>query len=173
MVKKIISERFTVTLKNRKKLERELSVDISNRGKEIYINSVKDSAEDEYLAEKVIEAINFGFAVEDALLAKKEDFIFEILNIKDYAKSKNLERVRGRLIGKQGKAKNTISNLSNCVIEIKDNAVGIIGPAEQVQNAQEAIILVIKGSKHSNVYSHLEKNQPKPILDLGLKEDEE
>ena len=38
-----------------------------------------------------------------------------------------------------------------------------------MKNAQDAIIAIIQGSKHSNVYSYLEKNQVKSEIDLGLK----
>jgi rRNA processing protein Krr1/Pno1 len=48
--------------------------------------------------------------------------------------------------------------------------VGIIGDPEYMENAQEAIISIIHGSKHANVYSNLEKHQVKPVVDLGLKE---
>ena len=47
--------------------------------------------------------------------------------------------------------------------------MGIIGAPELIENAQESVISIIKGSKQSNVYSHLEKNQPKSVIDLSLK----
>ena len=50
-----------------------------------------------------------------------------------------------------------------------DNLVGIIGDAELIKNTQDAIISLIKGSKQSNVYTRLEKQKVKPVLDLGLK----
>ena len=39
--------------------------------------------------------------------------LFEIINIKDYSKNKNLERIRGRLIGTQGKALKTLTDLTS------------------------------------------------------------
>jgi len=35
---------------------------------------------------------------------------------------------------------------------------------------EEACKLLIKGSKHANVYAYLEGHRPEPIIDLGLKE---
>ncbi len=166
-MKKILSEKLPRILKAKKILEKELNMKISNRGKEVYIEG---EPEDEYIAEKVIDAINFGFSIPVAIEIKKENLTFEILNIKDYAKGHNLERVRGRIIGKAGKALQTLSNLTNCYLEIKDNKVGIVGDPEHMEHAQEAIILLAKGAKHGNVYAHLERTQPKQILDLGLKE---
>ena len=77
--------------------------------------------------------------------------------------------MRARLIGKGGKTLKTLCQLTKCSFEIKDNNIGIIGAPECIENAQESIISIVKGSKQSNVYSHLEKNQQKPVVDLGLK----
>jgi ribosomal RNA assembly protein len=96
--------------------------------------------------------------------------LFEILNIKECTPQKNFERVRGRVIGKEGKALKTISNLSDCHIELSGNKVGIIGNCENIRTVEEACKLLIKGSKHANVYAYLEKHKIEPIIDLGLKE---
>ena len=117
--------------------------------------------------------MNFGFPFSVAMLIKKEDFLFEIINIKEYTKRHDLERVRARIIGKSGKTLKTLQQLTKCFFELKNNEIGIVGDAESIKNAQEAVISLIKGTKQSNVYSFLEKHQVKPILDLGLKEREE
>ena len=166
-MKKLIIEKTTRVTKNRKKLEKELDVSISYRGREIYIDGEPES---EYAAEKIIEALSLGFPLDEALQLKEEEFMFEMINIKDYTNKKDTERIKGRIIGKDGRAKNTLSQLTKCDFEIKDNIVGIIGPAECMENAQNAIISLIKGSKHANIYGNLERNQPKPVIDLGIKE---
>jgi len=163
----IYSEKFPRILKSKKKLTQELKVKITNRGKEV---SIEGSSENEFIAEKVIDAINFGFPLSYALLIKKEDFMFERISIKEHTKRQNLERIRARIIGRNGKTLKTLCSLTQCFFEIKDNEIGIIGSPERIENAQDAIISLIRGSKQANVYSFLEKHQPKPILDLGLKE---
>ncbi len=167
-MKKILSEKIIRIIKNKLNLEKELNVKIDITGKEI---SITGEPEDEYLAEKVIEAIDFGFPISDALSIKKEESLFEILNIKDCTNQKDFERVRGRVIGKDGKALKTLSNLSNCYIELSGNKLGIIGESECIRNVEEACKLLIKGSKHANVYAYLEKHRIEPIEDLGLKEE--
>ncbi len=166
-MKKIISEKLARILKNRKMLERELNVKITNKGTEVVIEGLPIN---EYLAEKVIDAINFGFPLSVAFMIKEEDVSFEILNIKDYTKRKDFATVRARIIGKNGKTLKTLNNLTNCNFELKDNQVGIIGNSEEIKNAQIAVTSIIKGAKQSNAYSYLEKHQTKPIFDLGLKE---
>jgi len=81
-----------------------------------------------------------------------------------------MESVRGRIIGKNGKAIKTLSDLTKCYLELKDNELGIIGNEEHIELAIESTIQLIGGSKHANVYKGLEKNQPEMIYDLGLKE---
>lgn len=166
---KLISEKIPRILKTKKQLEKKLNLKISNRGKEIYLEG---NPEDEYIGEKVIEAIEFGFPINATLLIKEEDFLFEKVNIKEHTPKKDLERIRGRIIGKSGKALKTLSSLTDCFFELKDNEIGIIGSSENIANAKNAIISIIQGSKHANVYAHLEKNKPLPITDLGLKEKE-
>ena len=162
----IFSEKLPRILKNKKRLEEKLKVKITNKGKDVF---VEGTSEDEYFAEKIIMALNFGFPFSIAMSIKEEESVFEILQIKDYTKRKDLTRIRARIIGKKGKALKTLAGLTKCNFEIKENLVGIVGPAEHIKNAQEAVVSIIKGSKHSNVYNFLEKRQPKPELDLGLK----
>jgi ribosomal RNA assembly protein len=166
-MKLILSDKLPRILKNKKRLEEALSIKITNRGKEV---SIEGEPEDEYIAEKVIDALNFGFPFSTAMLIKEEENLFEILNIKEHTKKKDFERIRARIIGKNGKALSTISQLTKCHFELKDNEVGIIGPAECIKNGQEAIMAIVRGSKHANVYSYLEKHQVKPIQDFDLKE---
>lgn len=165
-MKKILSEKFQKIIRNKEKLEENLNVKITNRGKEIFIEG---KSEDEYYAEKIIEALDFGFSFSTVILMKKEDFIFEILNIKDYTKRKDLERIKARIIGKGGKTLKVLHDLTECYFELNDNKVGIIGVSEYVKNAEEAVVSIIHGAKQSNVYNFLEKNREKPVVDLGLK----
>ncbi len=166
-MKTIPCEESSKVRKNKKKIEKVLDVEIKFEENKILISG---KPEDEYIAEKVIEAINFGFPLSVAFLIKKEDFMFEIIKIKDHTKRKNMQIIRARIIGTKGKTLRTLSELTKCHFEIKDNKIGIIGSPLCIQNAQNAIIQIIQGAKQSNVYSFLEKHQPKPIFDLGLKD---
>lgn len=165
-MKTIYSPKLPRIIKNKKHLEEKLKVKITYKGADV---SIQGKPEDEYIAEKVIDALNFGFPFSTTMQVKENDFLFEIINIKDHTKRHDLERIRARIIGKQGKTLKTLSNLSECNFEIKDNQVGIIGPAENIELAQNAVISIIQGSKQSNVYKFLEQHKPEPIMDLGLK----
>lgn len=165
-MKTLIIEKLPRILKNKKRLERQLKIKITNRGKEV---TIEGTPENEFIAEKILDAIDFGFPLSHALSILNEEFVFEIINIKNYTKRKDLTRIKARIIGTQGKTLQTLCNLTKCYFELKDNEIGIISSAELIKNTTDAIISIIKGSKQSNVYSKLEKNQPVPIIDLGLK----
>lgn len=164
---KLICDKAIRIAKSKGRLEKTLNVKIKLAGKEVEIDG---NPEDEYTAERFIQALNFGFPFSTAMLLKEEDFIFETISIKNYSKRKDLSVVRARIIGKGGSTLRTISELTKCYFEIKDNEVGIIGDSEHIKNANYAIISLIQGSKQSNVYSLLERRHPEEIIDLGLKE---
>lgn len=166
-MKTIFSEKIIRIIKNRKRLEKILDIKIMNKGKEIFL---KGDPENEYIAEKVIDALTFGFPFSIAISIKEQDFLFEIINIKDHTKKKNLERIRARIIGTKGKTLQTLHQLTKCYFELKDNQMGIIGSPENIESSQQAIISIIQGAKQSNVYNFLERYRVKEIIDLGLKE---
>lgn len=166
-MKRLISDKIVRVIKNRKRLEKALNVKIVNRGKEVF---VEGDGVNEYVAEKVLDALDFGFPFSVALLIQEEDFTFEVINIKDHTKRKDLKSIRARIIGAGGKTLKTLSDLTRCFLELKDNVVGIVGDPEDIKNAEYAIVSIIQGAKQSNVYSHLEKHQGEPVGDLGLKE---
>jgi ribosomal RNA assembly protein len=163
---KILCSQIARIIKSKKKLEETLNLKLTNRGREL---SIVGTPENEYVGQKVIDAINFGFLVSTALLIKTEDNVFEILDIKDHTRRKDMKTIRGRLIGTGGRTLKTITDVSNSHVEIKDNNIAIIAPGENIEAIQNGIISIIHGSKQTNIYAFLEKNRPKPIGDLGLK----
>jgi ribosomal RNA assembly protein len=166
-MKTIISEKFLRVIKNKKRLEKILKVEISNRGKEITIDG---DPTDEHVALQVLDALSFGFPFATAISIKEEDKVLEIINIKEHTNRKDFSSVRARIIGRGGKVLKTLSNLTDCDLELRDNQVGIIGDATLMKHAKEALISLIRGAKHGNVYTFLEKTPLTSDEDLGLKE---
>ena len=127
----------------------------------------------EFIVAKVIKAVDFGFDVEDALLLKNPDFSLEFIDIKSHTRRKNLKEVRGRVIGTSGKAKKTIQGLTGSVMVVHDNQVGLIVDSEHLEYVCQAVVSLIQGAKHGNVFAYLEKQNSKirrvDNEDLGLK----
>jgi len=135
-------------------LEKKLNVKIKITGK---MAEIEGKPLDEYEASHIIEAVGFGFSAREALKLKEENMLFTKINIKDFTRRKNLEDVRSRIIGTEGKTKKTLEQISGCDMVLSNNIVGIIGPAEAIENATTAIKNIVRGSKQSNVYRYLEK----------------
>ena len=150
----IYFDRIVELKKEKNFLERELNVKIDIKGKYVRLDG---EPLDEYEAYLVLDAINLSFPVKTAILLKDEEMIFKKINIKDFSRKKRLDIVKGRLIGTKGKTKRVLEEISGCKIKIKDNFVGIIGPAESVEYTLTGITNIIKGTKQTNVYKYLEK----------------
>ena len=160
-MQEIYVENMNHVLPNKKKLEKELEVKITNKGKNVFVDG---DAEKEYTALEVMQAINLNFSVSKALLLKNDNIIIQTLNIKDTTKRHDLERVRARIIGTKGKTLKTLHNLTNCEISLKDNKIGIIGNAEEIEEAIQALTSLIQGSKQGNVYSRVEREKKRKRL---------
>jgi len=118
---------------------------------------VSGSELNEYLVEKIVRAVDFGFHVDDALLLTDEDFVLEFVEVKEHTHRKNLKDVRARLIGTNGKARKTIEDLTGAVIVINGNDVGVIVDSKHLDIVVQAIESLIQGAKHGNVFAYLEK----------------
>jgi len=157
--------------KEKNALEQSLAIKILIDGKKV---SIQGEPVKEFTAERVLIAINFGFSAKISLTLKDSDMDFKIINIKNFTRRKNLHEIRARLIGTEGKTKRTIENIADCelVINEKDNSVGIIAMADEIDEITTAIQNLIRGSTQSNVYAFLERmnaERKKFPEDLGLK----
>jgi KH domain-containing protein len=141
-------------LQNKDALEKKLKVKISVSGTNIQISG---NEVDEFFAERVLKALDFSFLIDEALLLANEDYIFEIINIKSYTHRKDLKVIKARIIGTEGKTLKVLMGLSNSYIAVKDNNVAVIAHCNDFENAVQAVVSIIQGSKQGNVYSYLEK----------------
>ncbi len=113
-----------------------------------------------YNARQVITAIGRGFNPNQSLTLLDEENIFEVININDYARNQNdIKRMKSRIIGKDGKAKETLEYLTKVSLSIYGKTVGIIGNTSNVDLARHAINNLLTGSRHGKVYSYLERQR--------------
>jgi ribosomal RNA assembly protein len=112
---------------------------------------------DEFTFEKIIQALDFGFELDDAMMLLKDDRDLGYVNIKEHTHRKNLVEIRARVIGTDGKAKQTIQTLTDSAIVIHNNVVGIIADTAHMPYTIQGIISLIQGAKHGNVFSYIER----------------
>ncbi len=114
-----------------------------------------------YTAREIIKAIGRGFNPDVAKLLLKPDYIFEVVDLSEYAgKSKDaMLRLKGRVIGKEGKSRKLIEELTECNISVFGKTISIIGLPEATANARQAVESLLRGSTHANVYKWLERRR--------------
>mgnify|MGYP001618143340 FL=1 len=155
MVKTLIIKSARKILQNKLELENNLKIKLFIKGRNLTLSGNNEI--DEYFASRVLQAFDYRFLIEDALLLKSEEYDFKIINIKSHTNRKNLGVIRGRIIGTKGKTLKVLGDLTGCEFAVKDNEVVIIGLSERIHEAEKAIISLIKGRKQGNVYANLER----------------
>lgn len=111
-------------------------------------------------AKNMVTAIARGFNPVAADQLLKPDYTLEVFDIMDYAKTANdLIRLKGRIIGEDGKSRRVIEELTNCKISVYGKTVCVIGEVEQIEYARRAVDMILTGSPHRNVYKWLEKQR--------------
>ncbi len=111
--------------------------------------------------EEVVKAIGRGFSTEKALEILDDDVYFELIDIKSYVgrSPKAVKRMKGRLIGRQGRTRQLIEELSECHVSVYGHTVGLVGPPTELRVARRAIQMILDGAEHSSVYGYLESKR--------------
>ena len=113
-----------------------------------------------FQAREIVRAIARGFNPEFAFDLLKTDYTLEVIPLMEFARNKNdLERIRGRLIGREGKSRQMIEEYTETHVVIYGKTVSILGMSEHVGVARRAIQLLLSGSQHATVYKWLEKKR--------------
>jgi len=147
-------------------IERKLGVklDVDSENGTVQITLPVDSEDPTVLfrAKEVVTAIGRGFAPEHAFrLLDDEEITFEVIDLRDIVgrSASDLKRLKGRVIGKEGKTRKIIEELSEANISIYGHTISIIGYPDQSSIAREAVNMLIGGSLHGSVYRFLHKKR--------------
>jgi len=156
----------------RKSFEEELGVVLSVDSKSGSVVVKCDSIEkgDPMKAVRVVEAIGRGFSPQRAHRLLGEDVAFEVIDLRDFAgKSVNaLGRIRGRIIGVNGKSRRVIEELTGCYLSVYGRSVALIGEPTEMRLAMEAVKMLASGSPHRTVYNMLQKARTKRKMERML-----
>jgi len=132
-----------------------------------------------FRAKDVITAIGRGFSPEHAFrLLRNDDDIFDFIDFRVvFGRSESdIKRVKGRIIGANGKTRKLIEELTDASVVVYGHTVGFIGTFEQVDAARNAVQMLIDGSQHHTVYKYLQRKRSefkKQRLELWEKPEEE
>jgi ribosomal RNA assembly protein len=144
----------------KKVLERDLGVKLLIDSKEGDVTLIGEEALSLYTGKEIVRAIARGFNPQTALLLLKQDYAFELIDLSEYSKHQNHhQRLKGRIIGTQGKTRHIIEEATESFISIYGKTVGIISPIENILIAKQAVHNLLTGSPHSSVYRWLDKKR--------------
>jgi len=166
---KIPKERIGVLIgpngKVKRGIEENLNVmlEIDSETGDVTINMNEDSKDPSLLfkARDMVLAIGRGFSPQRAFRLLQDDAMLTIIDLRDiFGKSKSdIRRVKGRIIGKEGKTRRIIEEYTNSYVSVYGHTVSIIGGVEESEIAREAINMLIKGNQHATVYRFLQRKR--------------
>lgn len=108
-------------------------------------------------AKDVVTAIARGFSPEKAFLLFDDEMALDIIDLREiYGHSESdIRRIKGRVIGQQGKTRRIIEEMSKARLSIFGHTIGLIGDYESTAIAREAVEMILKGREHTTVYRFL------------------
>ncbi|MBI4451487.1 RNA-processing protein [Candidatus Woesearchaeota archaeon] len=159
---RIPKERVAVLIGKDGKVKSQVEVETKSKmaidSEEGLVTLQGDDALGLYTAREIVTAIGRGFNPEIALQLVKQDYGLDIVSVSDFAKTQNdIIRLRGRVIGEEGKARRVIEELTGTSVCIYGKTIGILGELESIPVARRAIDSLLAGSPHAVVYRWLEK----------------
>ena len=147
--------------KNRRKIEEtfgvEISVESDSGNVEIKVREDQPDVSVLFTVKNITQAIGRGFSPRNAMHLQDEEKDIMIIDLEEYVgTSRNAQnRVRGRIIGKDGKSRELLEELTECLVSVYGGTVGLIGPFDMLPVAKEAVEMLINGSFHKTVWNHL------------------
>lgn len=110
-----------------------------------------------YTTKHILEAINYGFNPIKALKLIDPEIMMEIVDLEKILgnSSIKLHRMKGRLIGDQGKIRQSIEKFSGVDISIYDKYIAFLGGYSSMKIAKKAITMILQGSPHKTVLNYL------------------
>ena len=74
-----------------------------------------------------------------------------------------MDRIKGRIIGRNSKSRKTIEELSGAYVSVSGHTVALIGSFEEIRLANDAVLMILKGSAHKTVYTMLQEAREEEI----------
>jgi len=144
------------------KLSVELKVDSQTGDVTVSLSGQASDPSVLFKAKDVVTALGRGFSPEHASrLIRDEDAILDVIDLRTvFGRSEtDIKRVKGRIIGMNGKTRRIIEELTDTNLAVYGHTVSIIGSIEHAEVAREAVQMLVKGSMHATVYRFLHRKR--------------
>ena len=107
---------------------------------------------------EVVKAIGRGFSPERALFLYNDGFQLIVISLREFARkgSNRINEIKGRIIGRQGKTRKIVEDITDCFVCVYGDTVSLIGDYISMKYAIQALQMIIEGKKQRTVYTYLE-----------------
>ena len=110
---------------------------------------------------EVVKAIARGFSPQRAMrLLDDDDTVLDVINLGNVTSTpRELTRLKGRIIGKDGLMRETIEESTGVFVSVYGKTVALIGGLEGLQVARDAMNMLVDGAPHPVVFSFLARKR--------------
>ncbi len=115
-----------------------------------------------FRAKEVVIAVGRGFSPEHAFrLLEDDEAVLGVIDLRETVgrSQSEMKRLKGRIIGKEGKTRRIIEELTETNVSVYGHTISVIGTMDQAGVAKEAIRMLIRGSLHGTVYRFLHRKR--------------
>lgn len=137
-----------------------LQIRFNRKGKCVDLRTCEGTPEHSLIERGVcfVQAVIDGFKVEDAVaIMKYRDIFTESFELGDIRKlrSSHMSRAVGRVIGREGRTKESIENFSRCKFVLVNQKVVLMGCADNIRIAKDAIGRLVQGAEPTSIFNRL------------------
>jgi len=107
----------------------------------------------------IVRAIGRGFSPKRALALLADNYLLKIVEIISYSgKNRSAQEAkRGRVIGRRGEARKEIEKKTGALISVYGKTVAIIAQPDTIDEATEAVEMLLQGAAHETMAHFLEE----------------
>jgi ribosomal RNA assembly protein len=143
-------------------IERRLGInlDVDSESGDVIISLVPETEDPSVLfrGKEVVLAIGRGFSPEKVRrLLDDDESTLIVIDLRDFVgkSESDIKRLSGRIIGREGKTRTIIEELTDTYLSVYGHTISIIGGMEEVSIAKQAVSMFIRGRLHTSVYRFL------------------
>src|SRR6266852_6278129 len=157
----LVGPKGSVKARIQEKLFVELTVDSESGNVGIGLRKDAPDPSSALRAKDLVQAIGRGFSPDRAFNLLIEEFTLGIIDLHEFFGKNEAEirRVDGRIIGREGKTRRILEQLTGTQVSVSGHTVSIIGGYESVSTAKDALEKLIKGRQHGTVYKFLRRRR--------------
>jgi len=108
--------------------------------------------------ENIVKAIGRGFSPQNAMRLMDDEADFFVFNLYDYVgkKESHVRRLKSRIIGREGKTKRVLEELTDAKISVYGHTISVISDIIRMNILKKSIDMLLTGSTHATIYRFVE-----------------